>query len=94
MRVIWTPEALQDRADVWDYMAIDNPQAAAHIDELFSDAAAKLATYPTLGRPGKIQGTLERIAHESYRLVYEISGETIWMLALVHTARQWPLVRD
>jgi toxin ParE1/3/4 len=64
------------------------------MDELFSDAAARLVDHPKLGRPGKIQGTRELIPHENYRLVYEISGEAVWMLALVHTARQWPLVRD
>ena len=64
------------------------------MDELFSDTAAKLADHPKLGRPGKIHGTRELIPHESYRLVYEISGETVWVLALVHTARQWPLIRD
>lgn len=94
MRVIWTPEALQDRTDVWDYIATDNPRAAVRMDELFSDAAARLADHPKLGRPGKIQGTRELVPHESYRLVYEISGESVWMLALVHTARQWPFVRD
>ena len=64
------------------------------MDELFSDTAAKLADHPKLGRPGKIRGSRELIPHESYRLVYEISGETVWVLALVHTARQWPLIRD
>ena len=93
MRVIWTPEALQDRVDVWDCIAADNLRAAARMDELFSDAAAQLADHPKLGRPGKIQGTRELIPHENYRLVYEISGETVWMLVLVHTARQWPLAR-
>lgn len=94
MRVIWTPEALQDRADVWDYIAADNPRAAVRMDELFSDAAARLTDHPKLGRPGKIQGTRELVPHERYRLVYEVSGESVWMLALVHPARQWPLVRD
>ena len=93
MRVIWTPEAQQDRTDVWDYIATDNPRAAARMDELFSDAAARLAEYPKLGRSGKIPGTRELIPHESYRLVYEIERETVWVLALVHTARQWPPVR-
>lgn len=93
MRVVWTPEALQDRIDVWDYIVADNPQAAVRLDELFSDAAAKLAEHPQLGRPGKIHGTRELIPHQSYRLVYEISGETVWMLALVHTSRQWPPAR-
>lgn len=93
MRVVWTPEAQQDRADVWEYIAADNPRAAARMDALFSDAAARLAQHPLLGQPGKIPGTRELIPHESYRLVYEIDGETVWILTLVHTARQWPPVR-
>jgi len=94
VRVIWTPEAEQDRTDVWDYIAADNPHAAARMDELFSDAAARLAEHPELGTPGKIPGTRELIPHESYRLVYEIERETtVWVLALVHTAMQWPPVR-
>lgn len=90
MRVIWTPEAQQDRASIWDYIASDNLSAAARMDELFSDAAARLAEYPKLGRLGIISGTHELIPHESYRLVYEIEQETVWVLALVHTAKQWP----
>lgn len=90
MRVLWTPEALQDRNDIWDYIATDNPRAAARMDELFSDAASRLSEHPKLGRPGKIPGTRELIAHESYRLVYEITDDTVWILTLIHTARLWP----
>ena len=90
MKVIWSPEALLDRADIWDAIASDNPRAAARIDELFSDAAARLGDHPKLGKPGKISGTREWIPHESYRLVYEIEDEALWILALVHTARLWP----
>nr|WP_231480738.1 type II toxin-antitoxin system RelE/ParE family toxin [Thiomonas sp. FB-Cd] len=49
-------EAQQDRADVWDYIAADNPRAAARMDEIFSDAAARLIQHPMLGKPGKIPG--------------------------------------
>lgn len=94
MIVIWTPEAEQDRADIWDYIAEDNPGAAVHMDGLFSNLAATLAAHPKMGKPGKISGTRELIAHESYRLVYEIDGEKVWVLALVHTSRQWPPLRD
>jgi toxin ParE1/3/4 len=93
VKVVWTPEAQQDRADIWDYIAADNPRAAVAMDQLFSDAAARLVDHPKLGRPGKISGTRELIAHENYRLVYEISGETVWLLTLIHTARQWPPLR-
>ena len=94
MKVVWTTEAHRDRADIWDYIATDNPRAAARIDELFSNAAAMLAEHPWLGRPGTIPGTRELIPHESYRLVYEIDDDTLWILTLVHTSRQWPPLRE
>ena len=94
MKVFWTPEAEQDRDDIWLHIAADNPRAAGRMDELFSDAAARLADHPKLGRPGKIPGTRELIPHENYRLVYEIDGETVWVLTLLHTARQWPPARE
>jgi toxin ParE1/3/4 len=93
VKVIWTPEAEQDRDDVWDRIARDNPSAAARMDALFSAAANRLAAHPKLGRKGKIPGTRELIPHPSYRLVYEIDEDTIWVLTLVHTARLWPPTR-
>lgn len=96
MRGVWAAEAEQDRDDTWETIAADNPLAAARMDQLFTEAAAKLADFPMLGHTGKILGTRELIPHESYRLVYEIAIEenTVWVLALVHTARQWPPVKD
>lgn len=90
MKVRWTPGAEQDRSDVFDYIAKGNTMAAIKMDELFGEMVVKLADFPYLGHTGKIPGTRELIPHESYRLVYEISQETIWVLALVSTARQWP----
>lgn len=93
MRVIWTPEAEKDRGEVWNYIVADDAQAAVFIDELFSNAAKRLADFPMLGHEGRIKGTREFLIHENYRFVYEIDGQTIWLLALVHSARQWPPVR-
>ena len=90
MKVVWTPEALQDRIEIWDYIATDNPPAAARMDEMFSDCASRLAKHPKLGRPGKVPGTRELVAHEHYRLVYEVVSDTVWILTLIHTARLWP----
>ena len=90
MKVRWTPEAERDRDDVWEYIARDNPLAAIATDELFSEAVAKLVEYPLLGRTGQISGTRELIPHESYRIVYEVNDETVWILALLSTSRQWP----
>ena len=90
MKVVWTREARQDRIDIRDFIAGDNPAAAARMDDLFSNAAASLSDLPMRGRAGLVAGTRELIPHESYRLVYEIDGDVVWVLAMVHTSRQWP----
>jgi len=90
MRVLWALAAEQDRADIVDFIAQDNPHAAIRMDELFGAAASRLAEQPLIGRPGPISGTRELIPHESYRLVYEVQADTVSILALVHTARLWP----
>jgi plasmid stabilization system protein ParE len=68
VKVVGTPEALQDRVDIWDYFAADNPLASVRMDELFSDVAKRLADHPKLGRIGKTQATRELTPHASYRL--------------------------
>jgi toxin ParE1/3/4 len=93
VKVVWTPEAHQDRLDIWDYIAAGSPNTAARMDQLFGDTAKNLGEFPMRGT-GKISGTRELIPHESYRLVYEIADDTVWVLALVHTSRQWPPLRD
>ncbi len=72
----------------------NSANAAVRMDRLFSDAAKSLEDFPMRGRSGRISGTRELIPHESYRLVCEVDGEMVWVLALVHTARQWPPTRD
>lgn len=71
MRIIWTREAAQDRADIWDYLYAINPKAAIDMDNRFSDAISRLAQHPDSGPAGIIAGTRELIPHQSYRIVYE-----------------------
>lgn len=93
MRVFWASSAEQDRADIIEFISQDNPLAAVRMDELFAAAAGRLVAHPLLGRTGQIAATRELIPHESYRMVYEVQGDAVWILALVHTARMWPPTR-
>lgn len=90
MKVLWTSAALRDRLAIWDYIAAENPQAAERMYQLFRLAPEQLKDNPLSGRPGSVDGTRELFPHENYRLVYEVHGDTVWILALVHTARLWP----
>ncbi|MCK5911254.1 MAG: type II toxin-antitoxin system RelE/ParE family toxin [Caulobacter sp.] len=94
MNVRWTASARLDRLDIMDYIAAENRRAAARMDQLFSDAASSLAEFAMRGRPGLVAGTRELFPHESYRLVYEVDRDTVWILALLHASRQWPPLRE
>lgn len=90
MSVMWALSAEQDRMDIADFIAQDNPLAAVGMDEFFAAAARRLGEHPLIGRLGKIAGTRELVLHESYRMVYEVKDGAVWILAVVHTARTWP----
>lgn len=94
MELFWTPEAIQDRDDIYDYIEADNPVAALDLDELFEERAALLVDHPSLGRVGRVAGTRELVAHQSYLLIYDVAGEFVRILNVVHTSRQWPPVRE
>tara|TARA_R110002051_G_C8669471_1_gene490184 strand:- start:788 stop:1075 length:288 start_codon:yes stop_codon:yes gene_type:complete len=90
MELFWTPEAIQDREDIYDYIESDNPLAALKLDEMFSAKAAVLVDHPNSGRLGRISGSMELVVHSSYMLVYDVMGMQVRVLGVVHTARQWP----
>lgn len=93
MKLFWTLEAIQDRDEIYDYIEADNPVAALALDELFSEKASRLVDHPDLGRPGRIAGTRELVAHQHYVLVYDVAGDLVRVLRVLHTARQWPPIR-
>ncbi len=94
MRLGWTPEALEDRRAIYDYIEADNPSAALDFDELLSEKAARLVDHPGLGRPGRVEGTRELVAHRNYILIYDVAGDLVRVLRVLHTARMWPPTRN
>lgn len=88
--LFWTPEAIQDRDEIYDYIEADNPVAALALDELFEEKAGRLVDHPGLGRPGREVGTRELVAHESYILVYDATTDLVRVLRVLHAARRWP----
>jgi addiction module RelE/StbE family toxin len=90
VNLIWAEPAIADRIAIYDYIESDNPRAAAALDERFLRAAERLRHQPEMGRLGRIPNTREWVAHRRYILVYELDGDLIRILAVVHTSRQWP----
>ncbi len=94
MELFWTPEATQDRDEIYEYIEADNPSAALAIDELFAEKAGRLVDHPGLGRLGRVTGTRELAAHQNYIMIYDLAGDLVRVLCILHTARQWPAVRS
>lgn len=90
MKLFWTPEAVEDRRAIYDYIEADKPSAALALDESFSGKADLLIEHPGLGRPGRVVGTRELVAHPNYLLIYDTVGDLIRVLRVIHAARQWP----
>ncbi len=49
MALLWTPEAVKDREDIYSYIEEDDPLAALSLDTLISERTAALQDYPKMG---------------------------------------------
>lgn len=94
MRLVWTKPARLDRKNIRKYIAQANPAAALALDELISEKTAYLIDHPHLGRLGRVVNTHELVAHRNYVLVYDIAGDLVRVLRVLHAARQWSLFRS
>lgn len=88
--VYWTPEALQDRDDIYSLIEAENPAAALSLDEMFEAKAIPLENHAEMGRPGRVPGTRELIVHRNYILVYDVISDAVRILSVLHARRQWP----
>lgn len=85
--VIAAPAA-RDLERIVDYIALDNPTAAEGVYRGIVEAAWKLSQFPALGRPGRHPETRElSVSGLPYLIVYEVSTETVTILAVFHTSR-------
>lgn len=94
MKLVWTRPAREDRKAIREYIATNNLSAALDLDELLSEKAASLVHHPSLGRPGRLQDTRELVAHRNYILIYDVAGDLVRILRVLHAARQWPPIRS
>jgi toxin ParE1/3/4 len=93
LKLTWTREASADREAIYDYIESDNPRAALELDEQFARRATQLLTRPMIGRPGRVPTTRELVVRPNYVLVYDLDGDMIRILRVLHAAQQWPTER-
>ena len=91
MRVKWLRTALRNLEVEAEYIAQENPEAAARVVERVRDAVQKLADHPALGRSGRVSGTRELVVTGTpYIVPYRVRGNVVEVLRVQHAARKWP----
>jgi toxin ParE1/3/4 len=91
MKIRWLDLAVDDLADIADYIARDNPDAAKLMVSRLWSAVKSLDKQPEMGRPGRVYGTRELIVSGTPFIVpYRIIKSEIHILRVLHGARNWP----
>ena len=91
MRLVWTPLAVQDREQIFDYIALDSPSAALAVDEALSKQLNLLKEFPQMGRSGRVEGTRELVVQGTpFIVAYQVRKDLVRILRIVHGAQLWP----
>ena len=86
----WRALAENDLEQIVDYIAAGNPDRALSFIVELREKGSLLLTNPKLGRPGRVRGTRELVAHPNYIIVYRLAGQVVEVLRVKHVAQRWP----
>jgi plasmid stabilization system protein ParE len=87
--VEWAESAVTSVIDALEYIARDSPSYAAALAVRVDRAAGSLAALPERGRrvPEFNDTAVRELIVGSYRLIYRVGVNRVFLLAFVHTAR-------
>jgi toxin ParE1/3/4 len=89
--VRWVETALANVNTEAEYIARDNPTAAARTVESIVRAVDQLKEFPAIGRPGQVAGTRELvITGTPYIVPYRVKNGYVEALRVFHAARTCP----
>ena len=91
MRVRWLRMALANLNAEAEYIARDDPAAAARVVTAINRAVQNLRRYPSLGGPGRVIGTRELVVPGTpYIVPYRVRNDAVEVLRVFHGTRRWP----
>ena len=95
MKVKWSIKALIDFDEAQNWIAHENPVAARAVARRIRDAAQLLRANPRAGTPAHIEDArIWVVARTPYLIVYRVRGETLEILRLWHSRRDWKNAGD
>jgi len=90
--VVWVPSALDDLKKIQEYIARDSVYYARKFTEDAFNSTERLTLFPKSGRivPEYGNPNIREIGHSTYRLIYELVDDGVYVLAVVHGRRLLP----
>ena len=90
MRIVWADEAKSELTEQIRYIAARDRDAAKRQRSRIHQAISNLRRTPRIGRPGAIADTRELvISGTPYLAIYEVTGDTVYILHLHHGRQNW-----
>ena len=91
VRVRWLRVAERNLDEIGEYIAADNPDAAARNITKILAAIDLLPDHPAIGRAGRVAGTRELVVPDTpYLVAYRVRANAVEILRILHGARKWP----
>lgn len=90
-KVTWAPSALEDVNSIAEYIARDSADRAALFIVRLFEATDRLQEFPLSGRiiPEIGNPSCREVIYGSYRIMYRLVNNDIWITGVVHGARNW-----
>lgn len=91
--VKWSLPAQLQLKRIHDHIALDSKYYARKVIDEIIFKTKKLTDYPKIGRvlPENEQELIREIIVYSYRIIYQISGSDIDILAIAHSRQNLPI---
>ena len=88
-QIVWTLGAINDLDSIGEYIALDSELAAKKLIKEIISKAELLADNPYRGRPipDKFLGDYRQILHKSYRIIYSVKKDAIYISSIYHQKR-------
>jgi toxin ParE1/3/4 len=91
MSVQFSPSAKADIQSIYDFIARENPRAAADVVSAIEEATSRLSLFPLSGRTGAVAATRELvIGRLPYIAVYQVTDRDLQIIAVFHAAQDVP----
>mgnify|MGYP002738750990 CR=1 FL=1 len=92
MKVVWTRTARRHLASIHDYIAEDSPTYARVVVDRLTARSKQIALFPLSGRTlAEYQAPdIREVIETPYRIIYRVLPEQVDVLAVIHSAREWP----